>query len=149
MEDKEGRPFIGKSGQLLTKMIEAMGLARADIYICNVVACRPPGNRPPEEDEVKACNTFLFGQLRAVRPEVIVTLGATASRSLLKGTRPLSELRGQWLEWEGIPVRVTFHPAFLLRKPPAKVDAWKDLTAVIKRLGRSLPEAPATDKETP
>lgn len=142
-EDLSGRPFIGKSGQLLTQMIQAMGLAREEIYICNAVACRPPGNRPPEEEEIKACNRYLVGQLRAVRPQVIVTLGATAAKAVLKGSRALSELRGQWLAWEDVPVRATFHPAYLLRKPAAKADTWKDLQAVLKKLGRALPEAPS------
>ena len=141
-EDLSGRPFIGKSGQLLTKMITAMGFAREEIYICNVVACRPPGNRKPEEDEIKACNRFMVGQLRAVRPQIVVALGATAAKALVKGGKPMHELRGQWQVWEEVPVRVTYHPSYLLRTPSAKTEAWRDLQAVLKKLGRELPETP-------
>lgn len=145
-EDLAGRPFIGKSGQLLTQMIHAMGLTREEVYICNTVACRPPSNRAPEDDEIKACQPFLLGQLRAVRPQVIVTLGGTAAKALIKGGKALNELRGRWWEWEAVPVRPSFHPAYLLRKPVAKAEAWKDLQAVLKKLGIELPEtAPSSE----
>lgn len=133
-EDEQGVPFVGKSGVLLDQMIEAMELRRDDIYIVNVVACRPPGNRTPTDEEQKACAPFFLGQLRAVRPRIILTLGATASRALAKGAKPLSELRGQWLSWNDTPLRVSYHPAYLLRFPAAKEDAWKDLQAVMRKI---------------
>ncbi len=133
-EDKTGRPFVGRAGEMLNSMIEKMGFARTDIYICNVVACRPPANRLPEEDEIKACNEFLVGQLQAVKPRVIVALGLTAAKALARSSQPLGELRGQWHEWQGIPLRVTYHPAYLLRNPNAKTDAWEDLQRVLKKL---------------
>src|SRR5581483_1083111 len=116
-EDLQGFPFVGKAGQLLTKMIEAMGLRRDDVYICNTVKCRPPNNRNPEPDELLACEPFLKGQLGAVKPEVIVTLGKFAAQALLREQTPISRLRGQWREYEGIPLMPTFHPAYLLRSP--------------------------------
>lgn len=137
-EDKTGRPFVGRAGELLNAMIEKMGYARTDIYICNVVACRPPANRLPEEDEIDACSEFLTGQLQAVKPKVIVALGLTAARALARSSKPLGELRGQWHEWKGIPLRATYHPAYLLRNPNAKTDAWEDLRRVLKKLN---PEA--------
>lgn len=134
-EDLQGLPFVGKAGQLLTKMIEAMGLRREDVYICNTVKCRPPNNRNPEPDELNACEPFLKGQLGAVKPEVIVTLGKFAAQSLLRDSTPITRLRGQWREYEGIPVMPTFHPAYLLRSPGEKGKVWEDLKQVMKRLG--------------
>ena len=133
-EDLKGEPFVGKAGQLLTKMIEAMGLRREDVYICNTVKCRPPNNRNPEADELAACEPFLKGQLAAVRPEAIVTLGKFAAQALLREQTPITRLRGQWREYEGIPVMPTFHPAYLLRSPQEKTKVWEDLQSVMKKL---------------
>src|SRR5467141_327694 len=134
-EDLQGFPFVGKAGQLLTKMIEAMGLRRQDVYICNTVKCRPPNNRNPEPDELAACEPFLKAQLAAVKPEVIVTLGKFAAQALLREQTPITRLRGQWREYEGIPVMPTFHPAYLLRSPQEKVKVWEDLQSAMKKLG--------------
>jgi DNA polymerase len=134
-EDLQGLPFVGKAGQLLTKMIEAMGLRREDVYICNTVKCRPPNNRNPEPEELEACEPFLRGQLAAVRPEAIVTLGKFAAQALLREATPISRLRGQWREYQGIPVMPTFHPAYLLRSPQEKGKVWADLQEVMKKLG--------------
>jgi DNA polymerase len=134
-EDKKGEPFVGKAGQLLTKMIEAMGLEREDVYICNTVKCRPPNNRNPEPDELSSCEPFLKGQLAAVRPEAIVTLGKFAAQALLRDETPISRMRGNWREYEGIPVMPTFHPAYLLRSPQEKGKVWEDLQQVMKKLG--------------
>jgi DNA polymerase len=134
-EDLQGFPFVGKAGQLLTKMIEAMGLRRDDVYICNTVKCRPPNNRNPEPDELEACEPFLKGQLAAVKPEVIVTLGKFAAQALLRDGTPISRLRGNWRDYEGIPLMPTFHPAYLLRSPAEKGKVWADLQEVMKKLG--------------
>ena len=134
-EDLQGEPFVGKAGQLLTKMIEAMGLSREDVYICNTVKCRPPNNRNPEPDELGSCEPFLKGQLAALRPEVIVTLGKFAAQALLRDQTPISRLRGAWREYEGIPLMPTFHPAYLLRSPGEKGKVWGDLQEVMKKLG--------------
>src|SRR4051812_29032377 len=134
-EDLQGFPFVGKAGQLLTKMIEAMGLKRDDVYICNTVKCRPPNNRNPEPDELLACEPFLKGQLASVKPTAIVTLGKFAAQALLRDATPISRLRGQWREYEGIPVMPTFHPAYLLRSPQEKGKVWDDLQQVMKKLG--------------
>jgi uracil-DNA glycosylase len=133
-EDRVGKPFVGKAGELLNRMIEAMNLSRSDIYIANTVCCRPPQNRKPEPPELLACSRFLFGQLRATRPHVIVALGLTAAQALLKTKKMLGELRGKWHEWESTPLRVTYHPAFLLRVPQEKAAAWIDLQEVSKKL---------------
>jgi DNA polymerase len=138
-EDESGLAFVGRAGQLLTKMIEAMGYARSGIYICNIVKCRPPGNRRPEPAEVEACRPFYEQQIRALRPKVVVALGATAAHALLKTNTPISLLRNQWSEWEGIPVMATFHPAYLLRAPQEKAKAWDDLKLVMARLGKERP----------
>jgi uracil-DNA glycosylase len=139
-EDLQGFPFVGKAGQLLTKMIEAMGLRREDVYICNTVKCRPPNNRNPEPDELLACEPFLKGQLGAVKPEAIVTLGKFAAQSLLRDSTPITRLRGQWREYEGIPVMPTFHPAYLLRSPAEKGKVWEDLKQVMKKLDLEVPK---------
>ena len=143
-EDLQGYPFVGKAGQLLTKMIEAMGLRRDDVYICNTVKCRPPNNRNPEPDELLACEPFLKGQLGAVQPEVIVTLGKFAAQALLREQTPITRLRGQWREYEGIPVMPTFHPAYLLRSPAEKGRVWEDLKQVMKRLDLPAPKGGAS-----
>jgi DNA polymerase len=136
-EDQQGVPFVGKAGQLLTKMIEAMKFTRDSVYICNVVKCRPPENRNPEPDEIAACEPFLKAQLASVRPKVIVTLGKFAAQTLLKDQTAITRLRGQWREYEGIPLMPTFHPAYLLRVPAEKKLAWGDLQEVMKRLGKT------------
>jgi len=134
-EDLQGEPFVGKAGQLLTKMINAMGLAREDVYICNTVKCRPPNNRNPEPDELGACEPFLKGQLAALQAEVIVTLGKFAAQALLRDQTAISRLRGEWREYNGIPLMPTFHPAYLLRSPGEKGKVWSDLQSVMKKLG--------------
>jgi uracil-DNA glycosylase len=135
-EDAQGIPFVGKAGQLLTKMIEAMKYSRDDVYICNVVKCRPPGNRNPEPDEIAACEPFLKAQLAAIRPKAIVALGKFAAQTLLRDDTVISRLRGQWRSYEGIPLMPTFHPAYLLRTPGDKKLVWQDLQEVMKRLGK-------------
>jgi uracil-DNA glycosylase family 4 len=145
-EDQQGEPFVGKAGQLLTKMIEAMGYRREDVYICNVIKCRPPGNRNPEPDEVASCEPFLKKQLAALRPRVIVTLGKFAAQCLLRDETPISRLRGSFRSYEGIQLMPTFHPAYLLRDPSKKKETWSDLKAVnaaLKRLGFEPPHLPA------
>ena len=134
-EDLQGFPFVGKAGQLLTRMIEAMGLQRDDVYICNTVKCRPPNNRNPEPDELESCEPFLKGQLAAVKPEVIVTLGKFAAQALLRDQTPISRMRGHFREYQGIPVMPTFHPAYLLRSPNEKGKVWDDLKQVMARMG--------------
>jgi DNA polymerase len=138
-EDMQGLPFVGRAGKLLTQMIEAMGLQRRDVYICNVVKCRPPENRTPEPEEVATCSPFLLRQLDVIRPKVIVCLGAVAAKTLLNTTRGISQYRGEWLEWRGHKLMATYHPAYLLRNPPAKADVWKDLQKVMAELGLALP----------
>jgi DNA polymerase len=145
-EDQQGEPFVGKAGQLLTKMIEAMGYGREDVYICNVIKCRPPGNRNPEPDEVAACEPFLKKQLAALRPRMIVTLGKFAAQCLLRDDTPISRLRGNFRTYEGISLMPTFHPAYLLRDPSKKKEAWTDLKSVnaaLKKLGFEPPNPPA------
>ncbi len=134
-EDAQGLPFVGRAGKLLTQMIEAMGLQRSDVYICNVVKCRPPGNRQPEPEEVNTCSPFLFRQLDSIKPKVIVCLGATAFQTLLQTNRSISHYRGQWLAYRGYKMLPTYHPAYLLRNPAAKADVWKDLQKVMAELG--------------
>jgi len=138
-EDTQGIPFVGAAGQLLTRMIQAMGLARDDVYICNVVKCRPAGNRNPEPDEITACQPFLEGQLGAIGPEVIVALGKFAAQTLLRTDTPITRLRGQWREYLGVPLMPTFHPAYLLRNPAEKKAAWTDLQAVMGKLQLPAP----------
>ena len=145
-EDAQGEPFVGKAGQLLTKMIEAMGYARGDVYICNVLKCRPPANRNPEPDEVASCEPFLKKQLGAIRPRMIVALGKFAVQCLLRDDSPIGRLRGNLRSYEGIPLMPTFHPAYLLRDPSKKKLAWDDLKAVnaaLASVGISPPRPPA------
>ncbi len=134
-EDYQGLPFVGRAGKLLTQMIEAMGLQRKDVYICNVVKCRPPENRAPEPDEVATCSPYLLRQIDVIRPKVIVCLGAVAAKTLLQTTRGISQFRGEWLEWRGHKLIATYHPAYLLRNPNAKGEVWKDLQKVMAELG--------------
>jgi DNA polymerase len=138
-EDAQGEPFVGKAGQLLTRMIEAMGFRREEVYIANVVKCRPPGNRDPEPDEIAACEPFLQGQIAAVRPKVVVALGRFAVQTLLRDPTPISKQRGRWRDYEGVRLMPTFHPAYLLRNPPEKAKAWQDLQLVMKDLGKVPP----------
>ncbi len=145
-EDAQGEPFVGRAGQLLNNMIKAMGVRREDIYIANIVKCRPPGNRTPERDECETCSPFLMRQIAAIKPKVVVALGAVSAKNLLAINAPMSELRGRWYDfkpagvrsdpsWPGARLAVTYHPAFLLRDPRQKGEAWKDLQMVMKYLG--------------
>jgi uracil-DNA glycosylase family 4 len=134
-EDAQGLPFVGRAGKLLTQMIEAMGLQRKDVYICNVVKCRPPENRTPEKDEVEICSPFLLRQLDAIAPKVIVCLGSVAAQTLLQTNRGISHFRGEWLDFRGRKLMATYHPAYLLRNPSAKGEVWKDLQKVMAVLG--------------
>jgi len=134
-EDEQGRPFVGRAGQLLSKMIEAMGLKREQVYIANVVKCRPPGNRTPEREEIETCSPFLLRQIAVIQPNAIVALGAVAARCLLGINESMAKLRGQWFDFRGTRLAVTYHPAFLLRDPRQKGEAWKDLQMVMKYLG--------------
>jgi uracil-DNA glycosylase family 4 len=151
-EDAQGEPFVGRAGQLLNNMIKAMGLRREDVYIANVVKCRPPGNRTPERDECETCSPFLMRQIAVIQPKVVVALGAVAAKNLLAINAPMSELRGRFYDfmpagarssdpsWQGAKLAVTYHPAFLLRDPRQKGEAWKDLQMVMKHLGMSVPK---------
>ena len=134
-EDVQGLPFVGRAGKLLTQMIEAMGLTREQVYICNVVKCRPPENRKPEDDEVATCSPYLFRQLDVIRPKAIVCLGATAAQALLKTKDSISRYRGQWFDYRNTKLLATYHPAYLLRNPNAKGEVWKDLQKVMAHLG--------------
>ena len=134
-EDLAGRPFVGAAGQLLDRIIEAMGLTRGDVYICNVVKCRPPNNRTPQESETNICGGFLRRQLAVIRPSVIVALGGTAATYLLGGPQAITRIRGQFQTLDGIPLRPTYHPAYLLRNPAEKRAVWNDMQRVMERLG--------------
>jgi DNA polymerase len=138
-EDAQGLPFVGKAGQLLNNMINAMGLKREEVYIANVVKCRPPGNRVPEQVEGDTCAPFLFQQIDAIRPQVLVALGATAATWLLGARQPLAGLRGRIHSVRGTQLIVTYHPAYLLRDPRQKKEAWADLQMAMKELGLKLP----------
>lgn len=138
-EDTQGLPFVGKAGQLLNNMISAMGLKREQVYIANIVKCRPPGNRVPEPVEANTCSQFLLRQIDVVQPEIIVALGSTAATYLLGVKQSLSGLRGRWHGCRGAKLVVTYHPAFLLRDPRQKGEAWKDLQMVMKELGLKAP----------
>ena len=129
-EDKRGEPFVGRAGQLLTKIIEAIGLTRDQVYIANVIKCRPPGNRNPEPDEVEQCEPFLFRQIDIIQPRVIVPLGKFAAQSLLKTMDPITRLRGRQYDYRGAALIPTFHPAYLLRNPSAKREVWEDMKKV-------------------
>jgi DNA polymerase len=140
-EDTQGEPFVGRAGQLLTKIIQAMGYRRGDVYISNVLKCRPPENRTPLPDEVKNCLPYLLSQIELIQPKVIVALGATAVRALLDVQLGITKMRGHWYTFKDIPIMPTFHPAYLLRNPPAKKEVWEDMKAVLEKLGREVPKA--------
>ena len=141
-EDEQGEPFVGRAGQLLNKMIEAMGLKREQVYIANVVKCRPPSNRAPERDEVETCSPFLMRQIDTIRPKAIVALGATAAKALLQLSESMAMMRSRTYDFRGSRLFVTYHPAYLLRDPRQKVETWKDLQQVMKFLGMELPKKP-------
>jgi DNA polymerase len=134
-EDVQGEPFVGRAGKLLTQMIEAMGLRRQDVYICNVVKCRPPENRLPEKDEIATCSPFLYRQLGVIQPKVICCLGACSAQTLLNTNQGISRYRGEWFDYRGSKLIATYHPAYLLRNPNAKGEVWKDLQKVMAVLG--------------
>ena len=134
-EDVQGEPFVGRAGKLLTQMIEAMSLRRGDVYICNVVKCRPPENRLPEKDEIATCSPFLARQLAVIQPKVICCLGACAAQTLLATNQGISRFRGEWFDYRGSKLIATYHPAYLLRNPNAKGEVWKDLQKVMGVLG--------------
>jgi uracil-DNA glycosylase family 4 len=134
-EDVQGEPFVGRAGKLLTQMIEAMSLRRQDVYICNVVKCRPPDNRLPEKDEIATCSPFLLRQLSVIQPKVICCLGACAAQTLLATNQGISRFRGEWFDFRGSKLISTYHPAYLLRNPNAKGEVWKDLQKVMAVLG--------------
>jgi uracil-DNA glycosylase len=154
-EDEKGEPFVGRAGQLLNNMIKAMGIEREQVYIANIVKCRPPGNRTPERDECETCSPFLMRQIATVKPKIIVALGATAAKTLLAMNSSMVQLRGRFYDfnpaglrsndpnWDGCKLAVTYHPAFLLRDPRQKGEAWKDLQMVMKELGLKGPKANA------
>jgi DNA polymerase len=137
-EDVKGEPFVGRAGQLLTKIIEAIGMKREDVYIANVIKCRPPGNRNPEPDEVEQCEPFLFRQIDAIQPKVIVALGKFAAQCLLRTTEPITRIRGKEFKYRHAILMPTYHPAYLLRNPPAKREVWEDM----KRVREILTAAP-------
>ena len=143
-EDQQGEPFVGRAGQLLNNMISAMGIRREDVYIANIIKCRPPGNRTPEREECETCSPFLMRQIDAVKPKIIVALGAVAAKTLLAVNDAMVNLRGRIYDFKNTKLAVTYHPAYLLRDPRQKKEAWKDLQMVMKHLGMALPKS---DKE--
>lgn len=132
-EDRQGEPFVGAAGQLLNRLLQKLGLQRSEIYIANILKCRPPRNRDPEPDEVAACLPFLVKQIEAIRPLVIVTLGRIAIQSLLASKTPLGQVRGKWQKWRDIPVMPTFHPSYLLRAPQERIKTWEDMQLVMAK----------------
>ena len=139
-EDRQGRPFVGRAGQLLTRMIRAMGLSRHEVFICNILKCRPPENRDPEPDEVQACLGHLERQLELINPEVIVAVGRIAAHVLTGSAESITRMRGHWYTYRGIPVMPILHPSYLLRQPARKREAWDDLKKVMERVGLPLPD---------
>lgn len=133
-EDEQGRPFVGDAGDVLMRWLASIRMTRDQVYICNTVNCRPPKNRTPEEDELEACSTYLHGQLLAVKPKVIVALGATAAKALARSSKAIGELRGQWLQWNDIPLRATYHPAYILRNAAAEEVVLKDFERIALKL---------------
>jgi DNA polymerase len=149
-EDRQGRPFVGRAGQLLTRIIEAMGLSRKDVYICNILKCRPPGNRNPEPEEIAACEPFLVRQIEAIRPRVICALGTFSARTLLKVPDPISRIRGRFYSYHGIRLMPTYHPAYLLRNPSFKKQVWEDVREIMKCLdGNKREDGPRSPAGTP
>jgi len=138
-EDEQGEPFVGRAGQLLNNMIAAMGLRRGEVYIANIIKCRPPSNRTPERDECETCSPFLLRQIEAIKPKIIVALGAVAARTLLGINDSMANLRGRLYDFRGTKLVVSYHPAFLLRDPRQKKEAWKDLQLAMQFLGLPLP----------
>lgn len=134
-EDEQGLPFVGRAGQLLTNIIKAMGLERKDVYICNILKCRPPGNRNPLPDEIRLCEPFLKQQLQLISPQIICALGSFAAKTLLKTETPITVMRGRFHTYEGIKLMPTYHPAYLLRNPPAKKQVWEDVQLIMKEIG--------------
>ena len=145
-EDAQGVPFVGKAGQLLNNMISAMGIKREDVYIANVVKCRPPSNRTPEKDECDTCSPFLMRQIDIIKPKVIVALGAVAAKNLLAVNDSMANLRGRWYDFRNSKLLVTYHPAYLLRDPRQKKEAWKDLQMAMKYLGLKAPAAKTSEE---
>ena len=143
-EDAQGEPFVGRAGQLLTKIILAMGMQREDVYICNIIKCRPPGNRTPESEEILACSPFLLKQLQAIRPQFICALGGPATQTLLRTKEPISRLRGKFYDFQGIPLLPTYHPAFLLRNPYEKKTVWEDMKLLLREMGLAAARDTAT-----
>ncbi len=139
-EDRRGEPFVGEAGELLTKIIGAMGLSRDDVYICNVLKCRPPKNRDPLPEEIETCSSFMLRQVQAIAPEAVVALGTFAAQTLLATKDPISRLRGHFHDYHGIPLMPTFHPAFLLRNAAMKRQVWDDMQQVMKLLKLPLPQ---------
>jgi DNA polymerase len=137
-EDLQGEPFVGKAGQLLTRIINAMGLERDQVYICNVIKCRPPGNRDPQADEIATCQPFLTKQLEIIRPRAICALGSFAARTLLNSDTGISRLRGQFHDYHGVPLMPTYHPSYLLRNPQAKREVWEDIQKIMELLGLAV-----------
>jgi DNA polymerase len=133
-EDLRGEPFVGEAGHLLDRILQAMSLHRDDVYICNVLKCRPPNNRDPQPDEMATCEAFLAQQIASIRPQVIIGLGRFAVHSLLKTNAPISKLRGEWQSYQGVPLMPTYHPAYLLSNPEGKRDVWDDMKQVLRRL---------------
>ncbi len=144
-EDEQGEPFVGRAGQLLTRIIKAMKLTRDQVYICNIIKCRPPGNRNPEPDETASCEPFLVGQLQAIKPKLICALGSFAAQILLRTKEPISKLRGRFYSYQGIPVLPTYHPAYLLRNPHEKKTVWEDM----KLLQREYERLRSSSEPTP
>ena len=138
-EDRQGLPFVGRAGQLLNAMLSAIGMGREEVYIANVLKCRPPDNRTPLPEEMATCQPYLEEQIALLQPRVIITLGAVAAKALLDVTTGITRLRGKWMSFRGIDLMPTFHPAYLLRNPSAKREAWEDLKAVLHRLGKEPP----------
>lgn len=138
-EDKQGRPFVGRAGQLLTKIIESIGLKREEVFICNILKCRPPGNRNPLPTEIAMCSSYLLKQIDLIKPEIICALGKFAAQTLLSTETPISKLRGEFHEYHGIKLMPTYHPAYLLRNPGGKKDVWEDMKAIAKELGLKVP----------
>jgi DNA polymerase len=150
-EDLQGEPFVGEAGQILTRMIARMGLTRQDVYICNVLKCRPPQNRNPHTDEIGKCSPFMLRQVKAIGPEVIVALGTFATQTLLKTREPISKLRGHFHDYHGIPLMPTFHPSFLLRnRGDSKVywTVWEDMVQVLQLLKMPVPDVKRQNART-